>query len=189
MNTASPIQTLAKTQLAVSLGVSRQSLYYQPKRPVADEATKLQIEHVMKANPAYGHKRIATDLKVNHKKILRVMKLYGLKPRRRRIRPPPKTDDLGKAPTGYPNLIKYLCPIRPNVVWAVDFSFFKYRGIWYYLATVMDLFTREIIGFAFSRYYNKELVLAALAEAVKNQGRYPLYHHSDQERIRFKGTI
>jgi putative transposase len=180
MTAASPETKLTKVQIAASLGVSRASLYYLPKRPIQDEATKIQIEHVLKGNPAYGHKRIAIELKANHKKILRVMKLFGLKPRRRHIYPPPKTEDQNKEPTGYPNLIRYLCPIRPNVVWVVDFSYFKFHGSWYYLATVMGLFTREILGFALSKWHNKELVLAALAEATKNQLRYPLYHHSDQ---------
>ena len=177
---ADTTQKLTKTQIAALLGVSRQSLYYQPKRPVTDEVTKLQIEHVMKAHPSYGHKRIAIELSMNHKKALRVMKLFNLKPMRRRVHPPPKTDDVGKAPSGYPNHIKYLCPICPNAVWVVDFTYFKYQGNWYYLATVMDLFTREIIGLALSRWHNKELVLMALDDAVKKQGVYPRYHHSDQ---------
>lgn len=180
MSTASPETKLTKVQIAASLGVSRQSLYYQKKQPTKDEATKIQIEHVLKGNPAYGHKRIAIELKANHKKIGRVMKLFGLKPRRRHIHPPPKTADQDKEPTGYPNLIKYLCPIRPNVVWVADFSYFSFHGSWYYLATVMDLFTREILGFALSKWHNKELVLAALAEATKRELYYPLYHHSDQ---------
>lgn len=180
MTAASPETKLTKTQIAISLGVSRQSLYYQKKQPIKDEATKIQIEHVMKANPAYGHKRIALDLKLNHKRVLRVMKLFGLKPMRRHIHPPPKTDDQSKEDSGYANLIKYLCPIQPNIVWVADFSYFNYRSKWYYLATVMDLFTREIIGFALSRYHNKELVLAALAEAAKTERRYPIHHHSDQ---------
>jgi len=180
MTAASPTTKMTKVQIAASLGVSRQSLYYSPKRPSADEVTKIQIEHVMKENPAYGHKRIAIELSMNHKKIGRVMKLFGLKPRRRRIHPPPKIDDQGKEPTGYPNLIKYLCPCRPNVVWVADFSYFSYEDRWYYLATVMDLFTREIIGFALSRHHNKELVLEALAEAKQSQSCYPIYHHSDQ---------
>ena len=74
-----------KTDLAKKLGVSRSSLYYKHKRPALDEEVKRQIEAVLVNHPAYGHKRIALELKLNKKRILRVMKKYGIKPYRRRV--------------------------------------------------------------------------------------------------------
>ena len=72
---------LTKTSLARQLGVSRQSLYYQPLKPVQDLAVKMEIETVLSSHPAYGHKRVALELKINKKKALRVMKKFGLKSR------------------------------------------------------------------------------------------------------------
>jgi len=71
---------ITKTALANTLEISRQSLYYQRKQPLLDEEVKRQIEAVLSDHPAYGHKRIALELKLNKKRILRVMKKFGIKP-------------------------------------------------------------------------------------------------------------
>lgn len=168
-----------KTRLAKELGVSRSSLYYKPKREQIDLEVKAQIESVMVENPSYGHKRIAIALKLNKKRIRRVMKKYGLKPYRSRYKPP-KPDDQNKPETIYPNLIKTFCPIRMNIVWASDFTYIKYKGRFMYLATIIDIYTREIIGWNISRYHNKYLVLGALKDALQKTKTQPKYLHSDQ---------
>jgi len=171
---------VTKVELAASLGVSRSSLYYQPKRPGIDLEIKSQIESVMVDNPSYGHKRIALELKLNKKRIRRVMKKFDLKPYRRRPRKPNKKDDLNKPPTKYQNLIKGFCPIRPNVIWVSDFTYIEFQGRFIYLATIMDLYTREIIGWDISRFHNKELVIGALLNALTKTKISPIYIHSDQ---------
>lgn len=174
-------QTLTKKALAKKLGVSRSGLYYKKKRQLIDEEVKMQIESVLTDHPRYGHKRIAIKLKLNKKRIRRVMKKFGLKPYRRRTQKPRKKDDEGKVPTKYANLIKGFCPIRPNVVWVSDFTYIKYQGRFIYLATIMDLYTREIIGWNISRFHNQELVLGALQDALnKTENTPPVYFHSDQ---------
>ena len=72
--------------LAETVGLSRATLYYHPKQPKKDWAVKQEIESVLRKHPAYGHKRIAIALKRNRKAILRVMKLFGIKPYRRRVK-------------------------------------------------------------------------------------------------------
>jgi len=172
--------TGTKTEVAKTLGVSRSSLYYQPKRPALDFELKCQIESVMVEHLSYGHKRIALELKMNKKRILRVMKKFNLKPYRRRVKSPNKPDDLNKPASTQENHIKYLCPIRPNVVWVSDFTYIRFQEKFIYLATVMDLYTREIIGWNVSRYHNKELVSGALIHALNNTNSKPIYIHSDQ---------
>lgn len=174
-------QNLTKKALAQKLGVSRSALYYQRKRQLIDEEVKMQIESVMTDHPRYGHKRIALKLKLNKKRIRRVMKKFGLKPIRRRAAKPRKKADEDKLPTKYENLIKGFCPIRPDIVWVSDFTYIKYQGRFIYLATIMDLYTREIIGWNISRFHNQELVLGALQDALnRNQNIPPVYFHSDQ---------
>lgn len=73
---------ITKTMLAKKLGISRSSLYYHQTMPARDEEVRHQIESVLTENPEYGHKRIAIELKLNKKRILRVMKKFGIKPRR-----------------------------------------------------------------------------------------------------------
>lgn len=169
-----------KTQLAKDAGVSRRSLYYIPKQCHKDEAFKTEIEQVMVEHTAYGHKRIAIELKRDKKRILRVMNIYGLTPAISRKNPPQKTADQNKGAVPYENIFKRLCPIRANAVWSGDFTYLRWQQTWLYLATIIDLFTREIVGFSLSRWHNKELVLKALNEAVKNSEAVPQYFHSDQ---------
>lgn len=171
---------MTKTDLARKLGVSRSSLYYQPKRTVADNELKARIEAVQRDHPFYGHRRIAIELGVNKKRIRRVMRQFGLKALRRRKRPR-KRDDEKRPESEHQNLIKGLCPIRPDIVWVSDFTYIPYQGGFIYLATIMDLFTREIVGWQVSRHHDTTLVLEALKDAVTNTRHHvPLYLHSDQ---------
>lgn len=170
-----------KKALAKRLGISRSMLYYQHKRPAFDEELKRQIESVLGKHHDYGHKRIAMELKLNKKRILRVMKKFGIKPYRKQARKHRKKDDEGKATLENEiNIYKLLCPICPNVVWVSDFTYIKYKGRFIYVATIMDMFTREIIGVAISRFHNTNLVMEAFMDAEKKTGTHPVYLHSDQ---------
>lgn len=171
---------LTKTEVAKKLGVSRSSLYYQKKIPTKDLQLKEIVLRVMKDNPAYGHKRIAMELSVNKKRILRVMKKFDLKPYRRRPIRPNKPDDQNKKPSIYPNLIKNFCPIRPNIVWVADFTYIHFQGSFIYLSTIEDRFTRKIVGFNISSKHTKELVCVAFNNALQTTGQAPIYHHCDQ---------
>jgi transposase InsO family protein len=172
---------ITKTQVAKELGISRGMLYYQPKREIIDAEVKHQIEAVLAEHKAYGHKRIAPELKLNKKRILRVMKKYHIKPYRGIAKKPNKKDDVGKAAEkDSVNVYKLLCPIAPNIVWVSDFTYIKYQGRFIYVATIMDMYTREIIGIAISRFHNQNLVMEAFMDAEKKTGTQPQYLHSDQ---------
>lgn len=175
----SPTKQLSKTKMAQKLGVSRSSLYYQPKLPDRDEEVKQQIESVLTENPEYGHKRIALELKLNKKRILRVMKKFSIKPRRRKVRQPNKMADLGKESSNFPNVSLMLCPLREGVVWASDFTYLYFQGRFFYLATIIDVFTREIVGYHLSRHHQSSLVLQALENALSRH-QAPVFIHSDQ---------
>ena len=170
-----------KTQMAKRLGIGRSTLYYKHKRPAIDEEVKNQIETVLTEHPAYGHKRIALVLKLNKKRILRVMKKYKITPYRKPPKPLTKKKDLGKPATKYKNLIEDLTVTKPDQVWCCDFTYIKHQSRFIYLATMVDLFTREIVGFNISRYHNRFLVIGALLGAL-SAGEYqkPDIIHSDQ---------
>jgi len=170
----------SKTQLAKKFGVSRSSLYYKAKQDDIDNEVAKAIKEVLAIHKSYGHKRIALELKLNKKRILRVMKKYGIKPYRRRVKIPRKKDDENKDPVKWKNEIISLCPIRPNVVWASDFTYIKFMGRFIYLATIIDVYTREIIGWNISVRHDTELVLGALMHAIARTGAVPVYLHSDQ---------
>jgi putative transposase len=173
-------QRESKTELAKKLGVSRSSLYYQPKRDEQDEEMRKQINIVLGIHPSYGHKRIALEFGLNNKRIRRVMKKYDIKPHRRRIKRLRKKEDEGKDPTKWKNEIIGFCPIRPNIVWASDFTYIKFQGYFIYLATIIDVYTREIIGWNISVKHDTNLVLGALQHAIDRTGTVPIYLHSDQ---------
>jgi len=171
---------LSNTELAKSLGISRSSLYYYPKQPIKDKIIKKSIQEVLAVHPSYGHRRIALELNLNKKRILRVMKKFNLKPYRRRTKRPIKKDDIGKPIVIYQNEIKNLIPLKPNLIWVADFTYLNFQGKFVYLATIMDLFTREIIGWNILATHNHLLVLGALNMALTKTKTTPVYHHSDQ---------
>ena len=173
--TASP---KSKKELAKQLGISRQSLYYKPKLPEKDLKLRAEIEKLMVKHKAYGHKRLAIELKINKKRVLRVMKLFGLKPQRRRKRLN-KPQDFGQAPMAIPNLVQGIIINAPNQVWVSDFTYLPYYGRFIYLATLEDIFTRQVIGWEVSVRHNTDLVAQALLNALKHYPA-PQIAHSDQ---------
>lgn len=166
--------------LAKQLNASRSSLYYQPKLPGKDLRLKAEIEKTMSDNKAYGHRRVAFALNINKKRARRVMRLFGLKPKRKRKWPcPPKPDDLNQAPMAIPNLIQGMIIDAQNKVWASDFTYLPYFGKFIYLATIEDIFDRQVIGWEVSLRHNAELTGRAFLNALKHR-QPPEIMHSDQ---------
>ncbi|OHB22789.1 MAG: hypothetical protein A3I22_02755, partial [Parcubacteria group bacterium RIFCSPLOWO2_02_FULL_40_12] len=170
------VSKLTKKELAKELGISLASLYYRPKQFNKDWQLKIAIEEALHLRPSYGHKRLALHLKINKKRILRVMKLFGLKPYRRRSRKYRKTTDYSMI---YPNLLLTNIPSHPNQIWASDFTRLGFKGKTIYLATVIDVLTKEVAGFSVSTGHGVFLVINALLSAL-NQRLPPEIIHSDQ---------
>lgn len=163
-----------KALRAKELGVSRGSLYYQPRMPERDWKLKCLIEEVLREHPSYGSPRIALCLKRNKKPVERVMKLFGIKAYRRRGRKPK-----GQAvKVEYPNLLLSVMPLWRGHIWAADFTEVWWKTKRIYLATVIDLYTREIVGVAVSLRKGVQLTAAALWNALWRNPR-PLIFHSD----------
>ena len=169
-----------KTTLAKKLGVSRSSLYYKPKKPVSDEEDKAKIVAVMEAHPAYGARRVGWALRMNRKKTQRLMRAHGLKPKIRRGFRLVKLDDLGRPATRVENILKVICPIRANVVWAGDFTSFWFIDRFWHVATVIDVYTREIVGWHIANHHTAGLIIEAFQDAARRSGTAPTYFHSDQ---------
>lgn len=168
----------SKTALAKELEVARSLLYYRPKLPEKDLKLKAEIEQTLKKHKAYGHKRIALALKINKKRVLRVMKLFNLRPHRKR-KAPFKPNGCNRALVTIPNLISGAVINAPNQVWVSDFTYLPYFGKFIYLATVEDLFTRQLIGWVISFKHNADLVSQALLNALEKNST-PAIIHSDQ---------
>jgi putative transposase len=160
---------------ARSLGVSVSTLYYKRKMPERDHALRREIEAVLREHPSYGHKRIAAHLGRNKKCILRVMKFFGIKPYRRRGR---KWRKLKTENVWYPNLLRLVTPAYEGCVWAANFTHLSYRGRDVCVATVIDLYTRRIMGATVSTRHTAQIVMQALCNALLANSR-PAIFHSD----------
>jgi transposase InsO family protein len=157
------------------VGISRTHQYYQPKQPAKDWQTKQLIETTLRNHPSYGHKRLAIHLRINKKRVLRIMKLFGIKPYRR------TTPKVYKKPKDsvFPNLLLTETPRGPGDIYSSDFTYIKYHGKWLYVATVIDIYTREIVGVSMLNTHATQLVINALSGAILHRAP-PRIIHSDQ---------
>lgn len=164
-----------KTALAAALGVSRSHLYYVSRKAKSDWTLKVKIEQVLRDNHSYGSRRIGYALNLNRKRIQRVMRLFGIKTRRRRTA---KKYRKQRVSAIYANLLFATVPAYPHHVWAADFTEVWFLGRWIYFATVLDLYTREIVGVAVSLRKGAQLTIQALCNALLYYP-HPVIFHSD----------
>ncbi len=171
---------ISRSLVASVLGLSRAGLYRQDNKILdRDEILREKILQVLSANPSYGHRRIALALGVGKRSVRRVMKKFGVKPYKRLARWRKRRDER-RPPEKFANLIKNSWPIRPGLVYVSDFTYSKYKDKYRYLATLMDLFTWEIIGWDIAAKHTTEPVGNALIDAAINTGHSPQIIHSDQ---------
>lgn len=135
----------------------------------------------------YGARRIAQELKfrgnpcgvVRVAKLLKNQGLRAIQPKSFR----PKTTDSRHALGYSPNLLLNRGnPMRINEVWLADITYVPLRRGWFgYLALLMDLYSRRIVGWDFQESMEESLVLAALQSAIAERQPPPgLIHHSDR---------
>lgn len=145
--------------------------------PTKDERLKQEIQAVHRQHPAYGHHRVALELGINHKRAQRVMAKYKLRPPRRR------TTNFCTRSTphhSYTNLLKEQAPsIQAHQVWCSDLSRLVYRDTIWYLATIEDMATRQVIAKQIGKRHDSQLVMATLQQALAT-GHKPQIFHSDQ---------
>jgi transposase InsO family protein len=170
---------ISKQAVAKQFGIARSTLYRPGVMALKDKQYLEDILRIMQENPDYGQPRIALAMGRNLKLVKRVMKKYGLKTKKRKKRFV-KTDDQGKADSTIPNRIKHLCPISPDAFWVGDFTYFAFHGTYVFLATVIDLYTKEVVGWNIGLHHSATLVIEALDHARRNRERTPQVFHSDQ---------
>jgi putative transposase len=165
--------------------------FYHATEPTAiqrlDDEIAERIEIIFKQHrQRYGYRRIWRQLAdegwiCSPRRVRRLMKKRGV----RAVSPKrfvPKTSD-GKALEPAPNLLKHqTLPQLPNEVWTADITYIPSRTGWLYLAVVLDLYSRKIIGWKLANHMRSELVLQALEEALQSTGSIPksAIFHSDR---------
>jgi len=117
-------------------------------------------------------------MKVNAKRIRRVMLKYDLEPitLRRFIR----TTDSGHTLPVYPNLLHNRRVSGLNQVWVADLTYIRIRSSFVYLAAILDLYSRKVVGWAISKRVDTELCITALEMALANRRARGCIHHSDR---------
>ena len=173
------------------LKVSRSGYYAwrsrQPSRRDRDnERLTERIRSVHReSREAYGSPRVWRALRLEGEaagrhRIARIMRWEGIRgcAKQRFVR----TATVRAAMPAAPNLVngRFEAP-APNVVWVADVTQVRTREGWLYLAIVLDLYSRKIIGFATAPHARQELALTALDHAIRSRRPAPgLIHHSDR---------
>jgi putative transposase len=171
------------------MGLAHSTYYYQPRqqsRQAKKQAADLRdrIEQIVVEFTRYGYRRVTHQLrregwKVNHKRVARLMREQSLQCqiKRRWV----KTTDSDHGYRIYPNLLKGLEVRGRNQVWVADITYIRILTGFLYLAVVLDLFSRKVIGWALSEQIDAELTLAGLRMALAERGAVNgCIHHSDR---------
>lgn len=168
-----------KTVVAQAVGISRKNIYRRPKRPEKDRVLVEQIKEAFTLHPSYGQYKMALHLKVNHKRAERVMKVNDLKAPRRKSK---FFCTVSTYHHTYTNLIKEIpeSEFVPHLIWVCDVSFFKFKGEMWYLATIEDLATRQVIASQIGKHHDANLILSVIKQAIQVTGHLPTYFHTDQ---------
>ena len=173
-----PVQRLCKV-----LGVSQSGYFAWKDRPACrrQHEDMVLLAHIRSAfalsNATYGSPRMTRELRddgitIGRHRVARLMRENALKARQRR-RFKRTTDSLHAFPVA-PNLLNQdFNATGPNQKWGADISYVWTREGWLYLAVVIDLFARRVVGWAAGDRLHKELALLALRRAVAGR----LYAH------------
>lgn len=164
--------------------INRKNIYHQSIKDMNDQTVKSNIEDIFITHPAYGHRRLALELKINHKKVLRIMHKFNLKPPRLWYQKKFITKSDPAYLVSYTNLLTSidLTTIGISDVWSSDLTYIKHQGKFIYLAIIQDIVSKEVVGFNLSVHHDSDLVLKTLKEAVLKTGNFPKIFHSDRGR-------
>lgn len=171
------------------LRISRSGFYEARQRqakpkPACSIGKQLKAAFVSSGD-CYGSRRLVGALRqkgvsIGRTKVRRLMKLYDLRPawKRKFVHTTNSKHDL---PVAENLLNRQFKPQGINQSWVADITYIRTRGGWVYLAAVMDLFSRKIVGWAMAPHMRAELVCSAMQLAIAQRQPSPgLIAHSDR---------
>ena len=169
------------------MGIKRSTLYYQRKTNIHKKQKELRIrkkiEDISREHPYYGYRRITAQLRrdkviINHKKVLKMMQDMGIQGRiKRKYITTTNSKHNNKI---YSNLIKDKEITGINQVWCADITYIRILNGFVYLAAIIDIYSRKIVGYAIGKTLSPKLAIAALSMAIATRKTDNLIHHSDQ---------
>ena len=168
-------------------GVNRAVFYrhWQQREPSAEETElRERLQQLALAQRSYGYRRIAALLRregrlVNHKRVLRLLREDNLLAiRKKRFI---TTTDSRHRWRNWPNLARWTQPAGPNRQWVADITYLRLRGEFCYLAVVLDVWSRRVVGWSLSKDITAQLTMEALRTALAERRPQPGWiHHSDR---------
>jgi transposase InsO family protein len=182
-----PVEVLCEV-----LGVSRSGYYAWRDRPPSPTATRRErlVEQIHAAHPearfVYGSPRVHRELAAQgvaccENTVAKLMREHGIRSKARRRFVPRTTDGRHDRPVAENVLAREFYPDQPDTVWATDITYIPTAEGWLYLAVVIDLCSRKVIGWATADHLRADLPVEALRMALTH--RKPageLLHHSDR---------
>jgi transposase InsO family protein len=171
------------------IGLSPSTYYFRPKVPREarerqDAELRDQIERIQVEQPKAGYRFVIRYLRrqgkgAGERKIRRVMKKYDLHAKLRRAFV--ATTDSNHSHRTYPNLLPGRTVMGLNEVWTADLTYIRIGNGFVYLAVILDLYSRKVIGWHVSKRIDGELALTALRMAIARRQPQPgCIHHSDR---------
>lgn len=164
------------------LGISKQSVHQHHKRQQIFDARLLdlliEVDELRAQHPGCGVEKMYFTLKpdfIGRDRFVEALMQIGYRAKRMKNYHRTTIPSWFK----YPNLIEGLVVSKQNTVWQSDITYFELNGRFYYLVFILDIFTREIVGYAVSDHLRAEANLRALKMALKKHGA-PILHHSDR---------
>ncbi|MCU1720059.1 IS3 family transposase [Pseudomonas sp. 5P_5.1_Bac1] len=139
----------------------------------------------LESGGVYGYRKIHDDLReagedCGRHRVARLMRLEGLRSQTGYRRRPGKYG--GKPAVASPNLLKrQFDVVEPNKVWVTDITYIRTYEGWLYLAVVLDLFSRQVVGWSMKSQMTSDLAIDALLMAVwRRKPKQEVMVHSDQ---------
>ena len=174
------------------LNVSRSGYYRWCRQPTSarrrrdsELAAQIAAAH-RKGRGSYGAPRIVRELRdqgtrISQRRCARLMRELGLKGKKRHRRRPRTTDSRHGQPVAENLLAKRPAPTGPNQTWITDITYLRTEEGWLFVAAILDLWSRRVVGWACAMTLHACLVLAALRDALQRRRPPPgLVHHSDR---------
>lgn len=175
------------SELCREAQVSRAGFYrhWQAHAPRAEQGeVRDRLQELALAHRHYGYRRLTALLKqeghaINHKRVahlLRTDNLLAVRRRRYIV-----TTDARHTWRIYPNLAPWVKPDGPNQLWVADITYLRLREEFAFLAVILDVWSRRVVGWAVRDQLDTHLTLEALRQALARREVLPgLIHHSDR---------
>jgi len=150
------------------LGIWRSNVYYEPLQNKEESILANEIRDLWLDIPAYGYRRITAELHrrgydINHKHVLRLMRDMHIQA----LYPKPKTSIRNTKHKIYPYLLRDLFITKPNHVWSTDITYIKMPQGFVYLTSLIDIYSRFIIGWRLSNTLDETFCEEALNSAFQ----------------------